>query len=630
MFFYPNIFLYAAILLVAFFSMLIVGAGCMRLLPELYSEDNCFANVFVCLMSGCVVLVTLFALIITRCDSVMLLCVFIIAFYVLFIRDKHCCNNKFRVDNSFVKFSLLITGLLLLIYFVHYYIYFVRANGEIWCDYTFYSNVSCHIAKDHCENADLYTDARNAANYHWGDLWLTSLFGTLFRANYLYVLLLVTYPCFCLICVVGGCSVIYHLTKRKVVSIISGVGLLFAVPLMTIIVHWTSPVTIGSKLIVVYCMMVLSLLFYNSGRLNLSYVSLLLLVPFYSTVAPGVLTMVCVLSIMMERNNGANALRCVFNRVVVLSVLVTTFYIVFYLMQGNEGKQHVDYLYDDCLKNIIGFIVKRGCRVALLIPCAIGLLWYVSRSKKNYDATLALNWVVAVVSGVIVSAVVGGFVRQVMLDGGQITTNYSGPAFNVTCWFMAVMLFSRFFEGKYLNIYVSSLVLFYIVLYALTGVKHVLMTNNHVYAMDEIKSIEALRAEINTGGHAIGYYRNYGIEENFNTHKSRIRMFYPMDKMPHLVDNGYYAPYCLSALDIPDDLEPRWNEKSESELFKYMEQMKKNGSYTDDVKTILSFIKNRDIRYIVVENGCELPYYLEDDVVTIYDGSDKVYKINCN
>lgn len=139
---------------------------------------------------------------------------------------------------------------------------------------------------------------------------------------------------------------------------------------------------------------------------------------------------------------------------------------------------------------------------------------------------------------------------------------------------------------------------------------------------------EFFRGEVNTGGYAIGYYRNYRLEENFNTHKSRIRMFYPMDKMPHLVDNGYYAPYCLSALDIPDDLEPRWNEKKESELFKYMEQMKKNGSYTDDVKTILSFIKNRDIRYIVVENGCELPYYLEDDVVTIYDGSDKVYKVN--
>lgn len=104
-------------------------------------------------------------------------------------------------------------------------------------------------------------------------------------------------------------------------------------------------------------------------------------------------------------------------------------------------------------------------------------------------------------------------------------------------------------------------------------------------------------------------------------------MFYPMDKMPHLVDNGYYAPYCLSALDIPDDLEPRWNEKKRSQLYKYIEQMKMDGSYINEDEAILSFIDNKNIRFIVVESGCKLPRYLEGNVVLIYDGDDKMYKM---
>lgn len=39
MFFCPNVFLYAAIVVVAFLSMLMVGGGCVKLLPELYFEQ---------------------------------------------------------------------------------------------------------------------------------------------------------------------------------------------------------------------------------------------------------------------------------------------------------------------------------------------------------------------------------------------------------------------------------------------------------------------------------------------------------------------------------------------------------------------------------------------------------------
>lgn len=627
MFFCPNVFLYAAIVVVAFLSMLMVGGGCVKLLPELYFGKNPLANVFVCLMTGYIAIVALFAIIVSRCNSVMLLSAVIVVYYVLFIRNKSGREeNKRVIDKDLIKFSVLSIGLLLLIFFVCYYIFFIRSNGAIWCDFTFYSNVSCHLVKNHCENAELYSNMCNATRYHWGDLWLTSLFGSLFKANYLYVLLLVTYPCLTLICIVGGCSVLYGLTNRMALSIILGMGVLFAVPLLTIVIQWFSPVVIGSKLIVIYCFVVLSLLFYCNGRLKLSYISLLLLVPFYSTVAPGILTMVCVLSIIEERSKGEKWLQCVFNRVVLLSILVAVFYVVFYILQGIGGDKHLDFLYDDYVRNTVGFVIKRSCRALVLIPCVIGLC-YLVKTNNDKESVSALYWIVAVLFGVVVSSIVGGCVKQVMLDGGQITTNYTEPVINITCWFMAVFLFSKIFPGKYVGLFALATAIVYVLLFILSAGEGVYVRDNRVYSDEEIDRIEAFRKEVYSNECAFGYYRNYNISENFNTQKSRINMFYPADMMPHLVYNGFYAPYCLSALDIPDNLEPRWNEKQKSELYKYMEQMKKDGLFSNEDELIMSFIYDKNVEFIVVENGCDLPDYLDGNVALVYDGSDKVYRL---
>lgn len=252
----------------------------MKLLPELFSENNPIANVFVSLMSGNIVLVTFFALICSRCNTIFILSVLIVAAYLIFLRQKsEKLYSKFVIDKRFCKYSFCSVLLLSLIYLVSYYVFFVRANGEIWCDYTFYSNVSCHISKNHCENANLFSDLHNAERYHWGDLWLTALFGKLFNANYLYILLLITYPFLTLLCVLGGASVVFKLINNRCLSLIYGMGLLFAVPLMTILMPWLSPVLIGSKQILIYCFVLLSLLFYCSERYKLAYMSLLLLVP---------------------------------------------------------------------------------------------------------------------------------------------------------------------------------------------------------------------------------------------------------------------------------------------------------------------------------------------------------------
>ena len=628
MLFCPNVFLYAAILLVAFVSMLFVGAGCMKLLPELYFRNNPLTNVFVCLMSGNIVLVTVFAIFCARFNTIMLLAVALIAGYLLFFRQKsENTSQSVLFDITFVKYSSFAVILLLLIYLISYYVFFVRANGEIWCDYPFYSNVSCHMVKNHCENTDLYSDMRNAGFYHWGDLWLVSLFGSLFDVNYLYVLLLVVYPCLTLICVLGGAAAVNKMIKSVFLSFVSGISLLFAIPIMAMVIRWYSPVVIGSKIILVYCFVILSLVFYGSGRAKLSFISLLLLVPFYSPVAVGVLTMVCTLSVLEMRKDHSSILNRICNPAVLLSVFVSVFYVLFYFVQDNNAEMNSELLYGNFWTGFFGFSIKRSCRIMVLFPAMFAMLIVLKNNVEEKNKSVF--WFLSVIVGVIMSSVVGGALKQIMLDGGQVTTNFTGPVVIITCWYAAIVLLSRFQDGKFIKLGVPLLFVFYLLSFILSPRPQIFMKSDYNYSSEEERDLENLKFELRNSDCSFGYYRNYQREENFNTQKSRIRMCYPMDKMPHLLRNGYYAPYCLSALDIPDDLEPRWNEKKQSQLYKFKEQQNADGMFVNEELLIRKFISEKNIKFIVIENGCDMPDYLQGHVVNVYNGKDKVYKI-CN
>jgi hypothetical protein len=121
----------------------------------------------------------------------------------------------------------------------------------------------------------------------------------------------------------------------------------------------------------------------------------------------------------------------------------------------------------------------------------------------------------------------------------------------------------------------------------------------------------------------LGYFRNYTLPENHNNPKTEYDLYFPMDRMVHILPKGYH-PYCLSVYDIPSDIDPGWNNMAESELRQYgVKQIEENSEYPTSL-IIDSFIDQRSINYIIVEKGAALPEFLADKFEKVFEWDDNV------
>ena len=99
--------------------------------------------------------------------------------------------------------------------------------------------------------------------------------------------------------------------------------------------------------------------------------------------------------------------------------------------------------------------------------------------------------------------------------------------------------------------------------------------------------------------------------------------------MPHVLKSGYYAPYDLAEVDMPDNIPAIHDDSKGHAFWQYVYLQKKNGAFVSNEQSMLDFVDEKRIEYLIVNHGEALPRVFEDRVVLIasYDGN-VMYRIN--
>ena len=621
-FFAPNILFYLLILTTAFIVTYGVGKILCSFVPALQT-NNAIEKTFNYLITGFIITVSIFAIITTRGDSVFLLSAFVIAFYFL-NREKSDYKSKLTFSKSELITLVSVFALFLGLFAFSYYLFFIRGGGNLFEDFMFYANVSKVLTASHIESTSLFVDQVLPNMYHYGELWFNSLWANIFTANHLHVLVLVTNSYLCSLIILAAISLVQHYLKNKLfIAIFGATTLLIFNPIITFLVSYQLPIATHPKFFSIAIFTLFAVLQYVKGERYLSFCILLLLIPFNSLLTPGILSGLFFFAIIHNIRENGFTFNTFVNKYTISPLVILLFFILFYGLRIYLSNNYFDskpirgdefiYSFEAIARGLFYTIVR-------VIP-AILALWFLQR-RKSQNLTLYFDMIIAGTIGGLFSAVIGGLFSNYHIDGQQISTNYNGVVIGIIIFTCLLFLLSK---TEIRIVWLISITL--------------LIINSFVFSTDiyiksntsqsEIEFYKKLQSRFKQNKPInFGYIRNYDFEQNINTPYTRIRMIMPLKKIAHILPDGYYAPYCLSALEIPENTLPKFNEKKDSYLWKYAENKKKDKPRINKEQTINTFISIKKINYIVVEKQAELPRFIENaKIIAEFDGN-KVYLIN--
>lgn len=84
--------------------------------------------------------------------------------------------------------------------------------------------------------------------------------------------------------------------------------------------------------------------------------------------------------------------------------------------------------------------------------------------------------------------------------------------------------------------------------------------------------------------------------------------------MPNVISNGYFAPYDLSCLQVPKELPRVLNDSHSRALYQFVQVQKKKGTFVSESQSIIDFIKEMNIEYLLVRDLNEIPQQYRNDV----------------
>lgn len=297
------------------------------------------------------------------------------------------------------------------------------------------------------------------------------------------------------------------------------------------------------------------------------------------------------------------------------------FFVVFYGLRSYLSNNHFEAkpIRGDLIYSLEA--VGRGLfyTVVRVIPAVLAL-WFLKR-RKNQNTTIYFDMIIAGVIGGIFSAIAGGLFSNYHIDGLQISTNYNGVVIGIVIFTCLLFLLSKI---DIRIVWIASITLLIINSFVLSTDIYVKSdtTKAEIEFYKQVQSQFKQNKPIN-----FGYIRNYEFEQNINSPYTRIRMILPLKKFALILPDGYYAPYCLSVFEIPDNTVPKFDERKDAYLWKFAEKKKLSGEFKTIEIAITDFIKDKEINYIVVEKNALTPKYLsEAKLIEEFDGN-RVYFI---
>ena len=293
--FLPNVALYLPILLCTFFCTYLLGRVFSALAPEFKTDNNPFASVFTSLMLGFVLLVSVFAIIWTRGNSIMLLSAVIFGLYFFVFKNKKdtVSSSKpvFKIEKEEWKCLIYCALICVGVFAFAYWVFFVRVNGAIFPDYPFYANASNNLFFGHIENANYLSQSQAAGFYHWGEIWFNALWSGLFNLNHYYALLLVTYSYLAVLTIIGTVALVKNILPYKnFLCILIGIIMLFFVPVLYLVVP-LGAISQHPKYLIIVIFILWYILNITKEKIAIASLAMLLIVPFSTVMAPGCLAL---------------------------------------------------------------------------------------------------------------------------------------------------------------------------------------------------------------------------------------------------------------------------------------------------------------------------------------------------
>ncbi len=623
--FNPNIILYFIIITVVYFATFIFGRTFYLAFKNKNNENNNLNFVFNSLFTGFIAYITIFALFITRGDSVFLLSFFLVIYFIL--------TNKLKLKNPFVGISkreilstLIVYALFVLIYLLHYYFFFIRSGGEIFHDFNWYANVTNGLLKSGVESMSWF--ARNTAPtiYHYGDMWFTAFWAKLFSANHVYILLLITNTFLISMVILSAYLLFMLLTfNKKILSFFLSILLLVFNPILTYFFSYKLQILSHPKFYITALFFIFFAINYYRVGFYRAFPILLLLVPFNTLVAPGVLSGLFFFSVYSEFKIRKFKLITIFNQYTWQCLFFLVFLILFYGIRTFYTDKSVEFiqLYDNPIVHSLKvFIYESIYAIIRVIPIVIIL--FILKKYRLFDKKLSNSYfelLVLVLTGAFFSALTSGVFSAIYIDGIQLAVNYNVIIVGITAFIGFVFVINKISEYKRFKFITYGIILCMVLICAFhieTIVYPVNKTNP-----DEIIFYNKLKQEFDKKKpENFGYFRNYSLPENFDTPASRLRMILPLNEIVHIAPDGYYAPICLSAFEIPEKVVPKFNERHNSLLKKYSERQRNRSEYISRDSTIVSFIHEMKINYIIFETGSEIPAFLSGkQIIAEFDGN---------
>lgn len=168
--------------------------------------------------------------------------------YVFFLREKLISDKNPHHAPHWGSIGALV-AVMAGVFALAYYMFFVRAAGEYCGDFLFYGNASCVMMQEHVETASFASLFHYPEPYHYGELWLTVLCSALFGIKPLYALMLIVYPLFGFMLILGVAALCKELTQiHDVWALVLGICFLFFVPLVSLAIPWMrSPIASPEK-----------------------------------------------------------------------------------------------------------------------------------------------------------------------------------------------------------------------------------------------------------------------------------------------------------------------------------------------------------------------------------------------
>jgi hypothetical protein len=517
-----------------------------------------------------------------------------------------------------------------IIYLFFYYVFFVRSAGTFFFDNYYYGNAVAYLLDTHSEAANFQGLFPVVSAYHYGELWLGALIVRLFGVKPIYALILCAYPIFAVLCMIGMSSICKAIAKTPDwVAAIAGFGTLFLTP-------WPSLLNYGQlagapKGLVMASFVILGAATFMDKNRILSFVILLLSVPFYSTIAPGILTF-CFCFAVYEFSRQGFEWKSFLNSYTLLTLLIAVFYCLFYLLQVSlPYSEPRVFLYDGCwIHNALLFFIRRTGGFLVGSSPVLVLLFFAS---VKVDREERQQWIVLLVCffiSVMSSSLVGGVMKQVSRDGGQIFTNYMSATTIVV--FYSALLYVCQSVCSWLSpcrriIGQTSLSIFALLisLFSLCHFLYIHKTSDIVYPIADKKRNEqqydTLKDSFDGKKPIFGSFFLKGERFHF---KDGSLLF----MMPNVLLDGVIINYDLSCLHVPETLPRVLNDSHGMALYQYVQIQKRQGTYISDEQSIIDFIKEKHIEYLIVQNIDEIPeqYRRDAERIVLFD-NEIIYQI---